>query len=287
MKTLTDYWIDILMILSDDQGHSSVELTECLKIGTTNISPMIGKLENRALEGDWDYVIDSKDIRDPKSLFSLILDNKDEISKYINSRINPNVGVPSSDEQLSIFCAKLLNEFLINANIFEDKSFLGTKENLLDFLDLLLLGRTHGYVFDLPSLNRLLLPSCFSCELLPYENRIIYRVHERSRRHKDKNYHEDYCYINRNLHIFDFILMNLANNLKKDLSPHYSPELIVEEPDRLYIKTSNSSYESKNLDRINNFLFSRYASKLIQKFGLKLIFDITKNRTKEFVTSVE
>jgi hypothetical protein len=231
--------------------------------------------------------IDPKDIRDPKSLFSLILDSRDEISTYINGRIDHDGGVPSSDEQLSIFCVKLLNEFLINANIFKNESFSGTKGDLLDFFDLLLQGRSHGYVFDLPRLNRLLLPSCFSRELLPYENRIIYRVHERSRRHKDKNYRGDYCYINRNLHIFDFILMNLANNLKKDLSPHYSPELIVEEPDRLYVKTSNSSYESKNLDRINNFLSSPYTSKLIQKFGLKLIFDITKNRTKEFVTSVE
>jgi hypothetical protein len=128
VKKLPDNWIDILMILSDDQGHSSVELTDRLGIGTTNISPMIGKLENETLEGDWDYVIDPKDIRDPKSLFSLILDSRDEISTYINGRIDHDGGVPSSDEQLSIFCVKLLNEFLINANIYEDKSFLVTKE---------------------------------------------------------------------------------------------------------------------------------------------------------------
>ena len=294
MKELTDDWIDILMILSDDGGHPSWEIAEKLGKKPGNLSKVITKLENEPLEGDWDFVIDPKDIRDPKSLISKIFDGKDEISEYINGKIDRERGVPSSGEQLSIYCAKLLNEFLINANIYEDKSFCEARDELLGYIGigLSLRGYPHGYVLDLPRLNRVFLLYAIKDELCSSENPIIFRERRPTSRPKPKkepksNYNELSCCINENLHIFDFILMNLANILKNDLSPHYGPELIAEEPNRLYIKTKYVSYESKNLDRINNFLSSQYTIKLIQKFGLKLIFDITKNRTKEFVPSIE
>jgi hypothetical protein len=63
---------------------------------------VITKLENEPLEGEWDFVIDPKDVRDPKSLISKIRDGRDEISEYTNGKIDPDCGVPSSGKQLSM-----------------------------------------------------------------------------------------------------------------------------------------------------------------------------------------
>jgi len=197
-----------------------------------------------------------------------------------------------TDEQLSIDCAKSLNDFVFNVNTYKDKSFSASKRKIIEKFDVAIdVYYSQGKALGFPILNSSLLLIIFKAEIAKSNSPIISRVRQPASRPllEESNYDEKRCYINKNLHIFDFITMNLANLLKNDLSPSYSPVFIATEPDRLYIETSyaNGSFESKNLDRMNQFLSSRYTLNLIEKFGPKLIFDITRNRIREFVPLFE
>jgi hypothetical protein len=278
------------MILSDDKGHPSGQMAEHLGKKPGNFSKVITKLEKPLDRKFCDYVIDPEDIRDPKSLFSKIRNGNDEISEYIKKKIDLEGIVPVESEHLSIYCARLLNEFILNANIYNDISFCRVKKEYLDdYGNIVQSLYSRGRPISLPCLNISVLHNIFIEELCKSSRPIIFRMHRFTSRPEltDSNYDEQPCFINENLHVFDFIVMNLANILKRDLFPLHSPKLIAVESDKLYIETSYGSNECKNLNRMNDFLSSRYTLKLIQKFGLKLIFDITKNRTKEFVPSID
>jgi len=67
-------------------------------------------LENPVSISGWDYVIDPLDIRDPKSLIFKIFEGKDEISECLIKKIDQWDEIPTDDEQISIYCAKLLND---------------------------------------------------------------------------------------------------------------------------------------------------------------------------------
>jgi hypothetical protein len=229
-KVLTNERIDILMLLTDDLGHPAWFIAEQLVKEPSNLSPIINTLVKPFKVLGWDCVIDPQDISNPKSLISKILSGKDEICEYIKHLNYPQDFASITDEQLSIYCAKSLNDFVFSVNTYDDKSFSATKRKIIDNFDAAIdVYYSHGKVLGFPILNRSLLSIIFKGEIAKSNSPILYRVRQPTSRPllEESNRDEKRCYINKNLHIFDFITMNLANLLKKDLSPSYSPVFIA------------------------------------------------------------
>jgi hypothetical protein len=177
---------------------------------------------------------------------------------------------------------------LIKLNIFEEASFGDVREDLLRTFDHFLWGDTSTYILDHRRLNRILLEQEFPCELSNVDNRIISKGAPRSTRNLNSihpNQLELPYYINENLHVFDFIIISLANKLERNMPRYHGPILTAEEPGNLTIKTSYEGCKNKYLDCINEFLSSKYTFNLIEKFGLELIFGMVRIRLEGFVGS--
>jgi len=296
--------MDILIILSDSQGHALWDLAEKLENFSSDLADPLENLKKEILCGPFFSILD---IKDPVNLAAKFRDPKYPVIDYLKEQLTQNTLshiIPYKDVIDDRMClAGLLNKLLLVPNLFNAKWF----ENIE------LSETTKGTINQNPQgmslcwLNRILLEIAFPIELETSQKSIIYRGGVRkttNKKSRHPNQSEFPYYINPDPNIFKYILDTIYGDLSQtsrdmetvaDLEYERAREIIAQAKINLYSneqakKLLNDSLLNTFYKRYNvleywdkekkfkkilyDFLVSKYTKNLIKNYGLKFIFEI-------------
>jgi hypothetical protein len=284
MKELTDLQFDIILILSDNQGYPLRKLAELLKKEKTNLIITLQKLENDPIEGTTNS-FKFWDVNDSMNLGKRLEESKDPLSCYIRDRLGPNhESILRICALYSPICVKMLNELLIDPDLFRDDRFehIELGEKMQKIVHNNLIGKDQ-------QINRLLFEIAYPEDLQKSDTPIIYKGQMRKTTNLKSchpNQLEIPYYIKPNLHVFNFILKNFYSSLEYCLDSR-DWALIEERKLELMDLTESLLLEKKFRDKYHDrlklisafdntkkFLFSKYTTHLFELFDTPKVMDI-------------
>jgi hypothetical protein len=284
---LTEIEVKIIIALSDNKGYSLTELAEIVGSYDTYLCNKLNGLSSEKFGNFMDsYSIQYHHIIDPSSLFQLIQDKNNPISKYIFNKINIILeDFAAKDTFMEMASLSMgLNNILSDQNLYNRERFAGIK--LSNDAIKLINMRANLKGEKIRILNRILLEDAYPNEICRTRFSLIHQ----SFRKKTEGSKNPY-YLNSDLRTFKFITEFLVDAIKKDrykilemktrLESYMRgfggfdklfPEDAVNDVERL-IKdddrdlTFYKTRYKKNIDDLWKFMTSNYVGEQTKKYG--------------------
>jgi hypothetical protein len=307
--------MDILLILSDNNGHPNRELVDLLHREKSNLSDSLRNLEKEInfLREEWIYIF-TYHFLNPANFVNKIRTSKDPVSSYIRrctlnyseddiyfgTEIKPGC---STTEELA-FDLQVLQK---DASFYSSDRF--AELDLRNSTKLLLDQEQQGLKLMLR--NRQLLEDAYPENICKLRDSIVYRIERKTTNpaSSQPNKMEDPYYITNNIHIFLTIIKNFAReigNSEAELS-RCSRYCEIEEQ-RQFLKVQHTEmlrseimkmklYKSKDYNyyagaykedcqRLLNFLKSNYAIGFYQNHGLERTYKVMCDLPDEIYTEI-
>lgn len=205
--------VDILIVLSDNEGYSKTELAKITDIRKSYVVKLLNELSSYEFGDLSDSLsIQYFHLKDPLSLAHKIEDQRDQISKYIYKNMYKAVietFTNSNKYIISLFLAVGLNHILFDENFYNGERFSGVK--LSEDARKLIALKKDLKGGSIRILNRILIEDTYPDEICQTR---IPLIHELSRSVPGKSRHP--YFINSDLRTFILIVEHLKNNIILD-----------------------------------------------------------------------
>jgi hypothetical protein len=291
---LTEKQVDILIALSDNKGHSAMELAKSIESTEQYLSDLLGELSSYSFGGSYEsFVIEYHHIKDPLALLHKLQDQRDSVSKYIFKNMHTLIKekLASSDMERIIVCLSYgLGTFLTDENFYSQERF--AKVKLSEDTKKLLNLKEKLKGINICVLNRSLMADAYPEEISKPKISIIYKKLMAISNKTTISY-----FINPDLRTFYFIMGNLEYRilldrsrlavmevrLKKymtrycDIGGHTisRSELEKEIKDGRYDMTYFRNRYLKNINNLLTFLTSNYVAETMDKFDYRKKLTLT------------
>jgi hypothetical protein len=300
MKSLTDKQMDILIILSDNQGHAEWDLAKKLDNFSSNLDEPLDNLKKEIVRGPFFSILD---IRDPVNLAAKFRDPNYPVIDYLKGHLTRDSldhWIPSEVNDNRQCIADFLNRLLLVHNLIDAKWFknIELSETIQETI------KQNPQSMSLRWLNRILLEKAFSNEVEKSQKSIIIRDKERDTTNKKSRHPkqpEFPYYINQDPNIFIYILNNIYSELRQakqgveslsDLEYETSRDIMIQAKTNLYSEEQLKKVMEDNISNIfdkasyygnkgsklkkilHDLLVSQYTKNLIKTYGLEVVLEI-------------